>query len=79
MKKLTLKKKINICIGFVWVGAILAVLSRVIGDWSLIAGLAIFVGATFLRYGLLKCPHCGHPLSERKQIPAKCPKCGQEL
>ncbi len=74
-----LKTKINLCIGFVWVGAILAVLSRVLGDWSLWVGLAIFVAATFLRYGLLRCPHCGHSLSERKQVPANCPKCGKAL
>ena len=74
-----LRTKINLCITFVWIGAILAVLSRVLGDWSLLAGLAIFVGATFCRYGLLRCPHCGHALSDRKRLPATCPKCGKEL
>lgn len=74
-----LKTKINLCIAFVWVGAILAVLSRELGSWSLWVGLAIFVAATLLRYGLLRCPHCGHSLSDRKQVPAKCPKCGKAL
>ena len=74
-----LKTKINFCIGLVWAGAILAVLSRVLGDWSLWVGLSIFVGATLFRYGLLRCPHCGHTLSERKQVPDRCPKCGKDL
>ena len=48
-----LKTKINICIGLVWAGAILTVLSRKLGDWSLWVGLAIFVGATLLRCSAL--------------------------
>ncbi len=79
MKKLRLKTKINICIGFVWAGAVLALLSRMLGSWCLWAGLAILVVATLFRYGLLRCPHCGHPLSDGKQVPSVCPKCGEEL
>jgi hypothetical protein len=79
MKNISLRKKINLCIVFVWIGAILALLSGLLGDWSLWLGVLIFGGASFVRFGLLRCPHCGQPLSERRRIPDNCPACGGKL
>lgn len=79
MKKMSLRKKINICLVFVWIGALLAALTGVLGEWSLWLGIVIFAVAAFIRFGLLRCPHCGQPLSERSRIPDNCPMCGGKL
>ena len=79
MNKMSLRKKINICLIFVWIGALLAALTGVLGEWSLWLGILIFAAAAFIRFGLLRCPHCGHPLSDRRQIPDNCPMCGGKL
>ncbi len=79
MKKMSLRKKINICLIFVWIGALLAALTGVLGEWSLWVGILIFGVAAFIRFGLLRCPHCGQPLSERSRIPDNCPMCGGKL
>ena len=79
MEKMSLRKKINICLVFVWIGALLAALTGVLGEWSLWVGILIFGAAAFIRFGLLRCPHCGQPLSERSRIPDNCPMCGGKL
>ena len=79
MKKLSLKTQLSICISFVWIGALLALLSKVAGAWCLWLGLAILVAAALCRFHLIRCPHCGHKLIEGKQIPPRCPNCKEEL
>ena len=79
MKKFSLKTQLNICVSFVWIGAVLALLSKVVGPWCLWLGLAILVVAAACRYSLIRCPHCGHRLIEGNRIPAQCPKCKEAL
>ena len=79
MKKLSLKLQLNICLGFLWAGALIAVLSRVLGQWCLWLGIAVLIAAAVCRYSLIRCPHCGHKLVEGNRIPPRCPNCKEEL
>ena len=79
MKKPSLKTQMRLCIGAVWAGALLAVLSKNLGQWCLWLGLAIVVVAALCRYSLIRCPHCGYKLAEGKTIPKCCPNCKEEL
>ena len=79
MKKSSLNKRLQLCINFTWVGAVIALLSRFLGSWCLWLGLAILVVATICRLTLIRCPYCGHRLTEGQRIPPCCPSCGGEL
>ena len=79
MKKLSLKTQLNICLGFLWAGALFALMSRFWGQWCLWLGIAVLVTAALCRYSLIRCPHCGHKLTEGKRIPPHCPNCHEEL
>lgn len=79
MKKPSLKTQVQICVSAVWLGALLAILSRNWGQWCLWLGLAIVVIAALCRYTLIRCPHCGHKLTEGKTLPKFCPNCKGEL
>lgn len=73
------KTKVKICVAFVWVGALMAVMSRYMGSWLLWAGIAVVVVAAICRYALIRCPHCGCKLAEGQGVPSKCPNCGESL
>ena len=75
MKKLSLKVQMQLYIGMVWVGAVIALLSRVLGPLFLWIGLAIVVTGAVCRYTLIRCPHCGFRFVEENKIPHRCPKC----
>ena len=78
-KKTNLRLKLKISVAFVWIGAVVALLSKVFGGWCLLAGLAIAAAAATYRYTMIRCPRCGHKLIDGKTVPALCPKCGEEL
>ena len=78
MKKLSLKTQLNICLGFLWAGALFALMSRFWGQWCLWLGIAVLVTAALCRYSLIRCPHCGQPVLDIKTNPGKCPHCGGE-
>ena len=66
-----------------WQGVILAVgaylqggMLKQILPWI---GFAMVVAAVVIRFTMVRCPHCGHGLTESKTIPDQCPKCNQEL
>ena len=73
------KTKVKVCIAFVWTGAVIAVLSQTFGSWLLWVGIAITIVAGICRYTLIRCPHCGHALTEGQGVPSKCPHCGESL
>ena len=79
MKKLSLKAQVNICVAFVWIGALVALMSKFYGTWCLLLGIAILLAAAVCRYSLIRCPHCGHKLTEGKTVPPRCPNCKGEL
>ena len=54
MKKLSLKLQLNICLAFLWAGALIALMSRFYGQRCLWLGLAILVAAAVCRYGLIR-------------------------
>ena len=78
-KKTNLRIKVKISVAFVWIGALVALLSKMFGPWCLLAGLGIATVAAVYRYTMIRCPRCGHKLIDGKTIPALCPKCGEEL
>lgn len=66
-----------------WLGAIIAVvgyfldgLLHQILPW---VGLVLVIGSVVMRFTMVRCPHCGHLLTEGKAIPVRCPKCDKEL
>lgn len=66
-----------------WIGVVIAVvgyfmdgLPKQILPWI---GLVTVIIAVVLRFTAVRCPHCGHLLTESKKIPAQCPKCDEEL
>ena len=79
MKKPSLKTQVKICISAVWLGALLAIASDMVGKWSLWAGMAIVVVAAICRYSLIRCPHCGYKLTDGQSVPPHCPHCGEAL
>ena len=79
MKHISLKTQVNICVAFVWTGAVVALLSKVLGTWCLWVGIGIVAVAAVCRYSLIRCPHCGHKLTEGKTVPKRCPNCQEEL
>lgn len=79
MKKPSLRTQVKICVGAVWFGALLAIMSDMLGKWCLWLGMAVVVVAAICRYSLIRCPHCGYKLAEGKTVPPRCPKCGEEL
>ena len=74
-----IKTKIKVSTGLVWIGAMLAVLTRYIDTWCLYVGLGIVAVGVIYRYTMIRCPHCGYKLIEGKEAPAKCPGCGESL
>jgi hypothetical protein len=78
-KKVNLRLRLKISVAFVWIGALVALLSKVFGTWCLWLGLAIVVVATLCRLTLIRCPYCGFRLAEGKNIPPCCPSCGGEF
>lgn len=78
-KPVSLKKKLQISVAFVWIGTLIALLSKVLGAWCLLAGLSIAVAAVAYRYTMIRCPHCGYKLAESRRVPACCPRCGESL
>ncbi len=79
MKKLSPKKQVQLCISFVWIGAVVAMLSKMLGTWCLWVGFGIVVVAGICRYTLIRCPHCGYKLVEGNSVPRRCPKCEGDL
>lgn len=79
MKKPSVKTQVKICVTFVWIGALMALLSRSFGGWLLWAGLAVAAIASVCRYTLIRCPHCGCKLVDGQGVPNKCPNCGESL
>ena len=79
MKKLSPKKQVQLCVSFVWAGALVAMLSKALGAWCLWLGLGIVVVAAICRYTLVRCPHCGHKLVDGQTVPRHCPNCGGQL
>lgn len=79
MKKPSLKRQVKLCVSFIWIGAVIALLSQTFGQWLLWAGIGIATAAALCRYTLIRCPHCGHKLVDGNTIPAHCPNCGEEL
>ena len=77
--KTNLRLKLKVSVTFVWVGALIALMAKMFGPWCLVAGLSIAVIAGIYRYTMIRCPRCGHKLIDGKTIPARCPKCDQEL
>ena len=73
------KTKVKICVAFVWIGALIAVMSRYMGDWLLWVGIAVVAVAGICRYTLIRCPHCGQKLMDSQGVPSKCPNCGESL
>ncbi len=79
MKKPSLRTQVQICVSAVWIGALVALMARSFGQWCLWVGLAIVVVAAICRYTLIRCPHCGHRLSDGQSVPTHCPRCGESL
>ena len=73
------KTKVKISVAFVWIGALIALLSQNLGTWLLWVGLAIVVVAGVYRFTMIRCPHCGHKLLDGNTVPSKCPNCGDSL
>ena len=66
-----------------WVGVAVAVLGYFMDGaphkflpW---VGLGILILAIIFRFTMIKCPYCGHPLTQSKSLPDKCPACDKEL
>ena len=66
-----------------WLGVIVAVIGyflegapRQILPW---VGLGIVILAVIFRFTMIKCPYCGHPLTQSKSLPDRCPQCDKEL
>ena len=78
-KPIAPKKKVQICVTCVWIGALIALLSRSLGQWCLWVGLGIVVLAATYRYCLVRCPHCGYKLVDSQTVPSNCPRCGESL
>ena len=78
-KKPNLRLRLKISVAFVWIGALVALLSKALGGWLLWVGIGIACLAAVYRYTMIRCPHCGQPLVYGKTIPAKCPNCGEEI
>ncbi len=79
MKKLSLKTQMQLYITMVWIGAVVALLSRVLGPLYLWIGISIVVAGTICRYTLIRCPHCGHKFLDGNKLPYRCPNCEGEL
>ena len=73
------KTKVRICVAFVWIGALVAILAPTFGNWCLWTGIAIVAVAGTCRYTLIRCPHCKHALLDGSGVPSKCPYCGESL
>lgn len=58
------------------VGCLLGGEIRTILTWI---GIAFVTLAVIYRFTAVRCPHCGHLLTESKTMPDKCPKCQEEL
>ena len=78
-KKVNLRLRLKISVAFVWVGALVAMLSKALGTWALWLGITIVIAATAYRYTMIRCPYCGFRLAEGKNIPPCCPSCGGEF
>ena len=74
-----LRLRLKVSVAFVWIGALVAMLSKLLGTWALWLGLAIVVAATVYRYTMIRCPYCGFRLAEGRNIPPCCPSCGGEF
>lgn len=79
MNKPSVKTQLKICTAFVWIGAVIALLSRNFGTWLLWVGIAVAIVAAVCRYTMIRCPHCGKPLTDPQGVPKQCPFCGEEL
>ena len=78
-KKVNLRLRLKVCVAFVWIGALVALLGRALGSWCLWLGIGIALVATICRVTLIRCPYCGFRLAEGKSIPPCCPSCGGEF
>lgn len=76
---MNIAKKLKISVAFVWIGAVIALLSRYTQPWMLWVGLAIVAVAAVYRFTQIRCPHCGQPVLDTKTTPGKCPHCGEAL
>ena len=79
MKKPSIKTQVKICVSFIWIGALISLLSQTFGAWLLWAGIAVTAVAAICRYTLIRCPHCHHRLADGQNVPARCPRCGESL
>lgn len=66
-----------------WAGVIIALAGYFMGGlvkqilpW---VGLIMVLFAVIFRFTMIRCPHCGNPLTQSKHIPAECPQCHKEL
>ena len=77
--KVNLRLRLKISVALVWIGALVALSSKMLGTWALVLGLAIVVAASIYRYTMIRCPYCGFRMAEGKNIPPCCPSCGGEF
>ena len=78
-KKPSVKKLVQFSVTLVWAGAVVALLSRTVGQWCLWVGLGITAIGVIIRYYLVRCPHCGSKITDSNRLPDRCPNCGEKL
>ena len=79
MKKPSIHTKLKVSVAFVWIGAVIALLSQYSEKWLLWVGLVIVAAAAVYRFTQIRCPQCGQPVLDVKTNPGKCPHCGEAL
>ena len=79
MKKPSVKKLVRFSVALVWIGALVALVSRTAGQWCLWTGIGIAAVGVVIRYALVRCPNCGGRITDSNQLPERCPNCGEKL
>ena len=80
---MSLEKRVRIYVLLLIIGACIIFVAASIDDSAtnpfLWIGLAVYLVAFWYRYRYIRCPHCGSKMKYIRQLPERCPDCGNEL